>query len=97
MTALESTLIGAADPRAVIEPEASQWRLIWLAFCRNKLAVAGGIVVLLLYLVAAFSEVLSPFDPSDYSAVNVYHPPQALQFIDTAEDGSWTFRRMSST
>jgi len=57
---------------------AGQWRLAWWKFKRHKLAVAGGIVVILIYLVAAFAEFLAPYGPGDYSARYTYAPPQPL-------------------
>ncbi len=74
------------------EPDAGQWRLMWQVFRRHRLAMLGGVVVILLYLVAAFAEFLTPYDPSDFSSRHVYHPPQALSLIDTAADGSWSLR-----
>ena len=53
-------------------------RLAWWKFRRHKLAVGGGIVVLLIYLVAAFAEFLAPQGPGDYSARYTYAPPQRL-------------------
>ena len=58
---------------------AGQWRLAWWKFKRHKLAVAGGIVVILIYFVAAFAEFLAPYGPGDYSARYTYAPPQPLQ------------------
>lgn len=65
---------------------------MWWAFRRHKLAVTGLIIVLALYFVAAFAEVLSPFDPDSSNSRHVYHPPQMMRFIKTAPDGSWTFQ-----
>lgn len=61
---------------------AGQWRLAWWKFKRHKLAVAGGIVVIMIYLIAAFAEFLAPYGPGDYSARYTYAPPQPLQFWD---------------
>tara|TARA_R110002124_G_scaffold63350_10_gene172982 strand:+ start:16838 stop:17977 length:1140 start_codon:yes stop_codon:yes gene_type:complete len=58
---------------------AGQWQLAWYKFRQHKLAVAGGIVVILIYLVAAFAEFLAPYGPGDYSARYTYAPPQPLQ------------------
>ncbi len=83
------------DPRALDQsPEdfASQWRLIWIAFRRHRLAMTGLIVVLLLYVVAAFSEFLAPFDPNVSSAPHVYHPPQMVRLIDRDAEGGWSIR-----
>lgn len=85
----------AADPRAVsISPDdhASQWRLIWLAFRRHRLAMIGAVVVLALYLVALFAEFVAPFNPNAASPQDVYHPPQAIHFIDVDTEGEWAFR-----
>lgn len=83
------------DPRALDQsPQdfASQWRLIWIAFRRHRLAMTGAIIVLALYVVGAFSEFLAPFDPNATSAADVYHPPQMIRFIDRSEDGGWSIR-----
>ncbi len=74
------------------DAHASQWRLMTRAFLRHRLAVVGGAVVLALYLVAAFCEMLAPFDPEATNSRTVFHPPQALRLIDVAEDGGWRFR-----
>ncbi len=80
-----------ADPRTLTQTDdhASQWQLIWIAFRRHKLAMTGAIIVASLYLVAIFCEFLAPFDPDAPAARDVYHPPQAIHFIDTQADGSW--------
>ena len=81
------------DPRLQAGTEtASQWRLMWWRFRRHTLAMVGLVVVALLYLIAVLAEFLAPFDPQAASARHVYHPPQAIQLIDTAADGSWTIR-----
>ena len=46
----------------------------------------------MLYLVAAFAEFLTPFEPSDFAPQYIFHPPQAVAFVDTTEDGGWAFR-----
>lgn len=64
---------------------ASQWKLMWWKFRRHKLAMAGGIVVILLYMSAAFAEFLSPADPNDVVSTYTYAPPQRLHFWDTSD------------
>jgi peptide/nickel transport system permease protein len=61
---------------------AGQWRLAWWKFKRHRLAVAGGIVVLMVYLVAAFAEFLAPQLPGAYTARYTYAPPQQLHLWD---------------
>ncbi len=78
-----------ADQRLAV---ASQWRLMWWNFRRHRLAVLGGIIVILFYVVAAAPGFFAINEPGRQNARAVFHPPQALHWIDTAEDGSWTIR-----
>jgi peptide/nickel transport system permease protein len=65
---------------------ASQWQLIWWKFRKHKLAMLGGVVTLLIYLVALFTEFLMPFPKDLISANHTYAPPQPLHlFRQTAE------------
>ncbi|HXF36946.1 MAG TPA: ABC transporter permease [Actinomycetota bacterium] len=66
-------------------PFASQRRLIWWRFRRHRLAVAGGAVVLLLYLVALFADFLAYADPSASDGHRSLIPPQGIDLFD--EDG----------
>ena len=66
---------------------ASQWRLMWWKFRRHKLAVAGLVTVLALYLIALFAEFVAPFDPNAFNRRGGFHPPQAVHFWDRTEDG----------
>jgi peptide/nickel transport system permease protein len=85
--------ISVIDPRLHAHvDQASQWRLMWWAFRRHRLAMVSLGVVLLLYLIAIFAEPLAPFDPNAASPQDVFRPPQMLHFIDVQEDGGWRFR-----
>ncbi len=75
-----------------VDAQASQWKLTWRAFSRHKLALISLFVVLFFYLVGAFAEFLAPFDPNVTVSRDVYHPPQAIHFIEVDEDGGWSFR-----
>ena len=61
---------------------ASQWQLMWWKFRKHKPAIAGGLIIIVLYLIAIFSEVVAVYDPKDYSRVHTYAPPQRLRFVD---------------
>lgn len=69
---------------------ASQWRLMWLRFRRHRLAMAGGVVLLILYFGALFCEFLAPLAPSQRHRSYVLCPPQEIRFIDA--DGSFHLR-----
>ncbi|WP_439550487.1 ABC transporter permease [Falsiroseomonas sp.] len=70
---------------------ASQWKLMWWNFRRHRLAMAGGIIVLLLYVVALVPDFLATTDPGKQNARAVFHPPQMIQLIETTENG-WRIR-----
>ncbi len=69
----------------------SEARLVWLRFCRHRLAMMGLVIVLALYALAILAELVAPFDPDRANARMVFHPPQALHLIDTDETG-WHVR-----
>ena len=80
-------------PRPVDEAflVAGQWKLFWLSFIKHKAAVAGLIIVVTLYLVAAFAEFIAPMDPNASSARFTYAPPQALHLTYTDDTGASHF------
>jgi peptide/nickel transport system permease protein len=83
----ETGIPGAAAAGTAKFQRAGQWRLAWWKFRRHKLAVVGGLVVLLIYLVAIFAEFLAPQDAGAYSARYTYAPPQRLHLWDESGFG----------
>ena len=61
-------------------------RLMLRKLGRHRLAQVSGVILLILYAVALFADVLAPRDPNDYSARYTYAPPQQLHLFDT-DDG----------
>ncbi|MDE0025288.1 MAG: ABC transporter permease [Spirochaetaceae bacterium] len=76
----------ATDAAATVQL-ASQWRLIWWRFRKHKLALASGVVVILVYLVAAFVEFLAPFSTDRMISKLAYAPPQRLRFVEQTDTG----------
>jgi len=64
---------------------ATQWQLMWWRFSRHKVAMAGGIITLLIYCVAIFAEFLAPFSVEAYSSKYLYAPPQRLYLFDRSD------------
>ena len=86
-------------PSAVSEPQAadvevnlsageigqlSLWYLIWRRFLRNRLAVAATFVLLLLYLMVALAEFITPYDHLLSNEDFVARAPQLPRFRDAA-------------
>lgn len=69
---------------------ASQWALIWRKFRRHRLAVIGGIVLTILYLLAIFAPFISPYDPVRKFKENLNTPPSQILFTD--ENGNFALR-----
>jgi peptide/nickel transport system permease protein len=61
---------------------ASQWQLIWWRFRKHRLAMAGGIVILLFYLVVIGADFLAYSDPTASDANRSLMPPQAIHWLD---------------
>jgi peptide/nickel transport system permease protein len=61
---------------------ASQWKLIWWRFRKNKLAIVSALVLAWLYFVALFADVLAPYDPNNNDSRLTYAAPQPIRFFD---------------
>lgn len=68
---------------------ASQWQLIWWKFRKHRLAILGGLIVALFYLVALICEIIAPYHPQQRHPDFVYCPPQRLHFFDANGDFHW--------
>ncbi len=76
---VEAPEIEHDDSRVVV---AGQWRLIWWKFRKHRLAMLGGVVTIMIYLVVLFAEFIAPFTPEEYAANYTYAPPQTLHLFD---------------
>ena len=81
------------DPHAVeaLTPEqeryylATQWQLMWWKLKRHKLAVASGIVLLLLYASVLVSEILAPYNLHSRDIRHIHAPPQTVHLFHDGE------------
>ncbi|KAA3499036.1 ABC transporter permease [Rhizobium rhizogenes] len=65
---------------------AGQWRLFWLKFKKHKIALVSLVVIIVMYLVAAFANFIAPVDPNATNARFTYAPPQ---WVSLMHDGSF--------
>ena len=63
---------------------ASYWKLMWWRFLKHRMAVISAVIVLLLYLVAAFCEFVAPYDPEQTFAKYKMTPPTGIHIFDEA-------------
>lgn len=77
------------DPQEVeaLTPEqeryflASQWKMTWWRLKRHKLAIASGVVLLVMYLSTIITEFLAPYDLPTRHSDFLFAPPQAIHFF----------------
>lgn len=66
----------------------------WETFYRNKLALTGSAIVLLLFLVSLFAPWIAPYDPGQIDLKNVLLPPSAGHWFGTDQLGRDVLSRM---
>ncbi len=59
---------------------ASQGQLMWRKFVRHRMAIVGGCVLLVMYLLAFFCEFVAPYHVHRRQSDYLYAPPQRLRF-----------------
>ncbi|GAA6734288.1 ABC transporter permease [Thermus oshimai] len=66
------------------KPATTRAQLVWHQFRKHRLAVWGGRILLVLYLMAAFAGFFSPYDPNFYELYppKGNHPPTRIHFRD---------------
>lgn len=84
---MESLELLAAE--SVDEPEeeqlyvAGQWQLMWWKFRKHKMALVGGVILIILYLIGAFCEFVAPYAPEAYFIRYKMAPPTPVRIFDT--------------
>lgn len=68
--------------------------IFWPRIRRNRLALFGGSVVLVLFLVSLLAPLISPYDPSAINAWKVLSPPSLQHWLGTDELGRDVFSRI---
>jgi len=82
MTDIELQETAPLPQRAAV---ASQSKLIWWAFRKHRLAMAGLVVTIALYIIAAMPGFFAINDPRAQNARTPFHPPEAIHLW--GEDG----------
>ena len=58
---------------------ASQWKLMWRKFVRNRAAMAGGAIILLFYLGALLANFIAPYTLTQRFTKHIHMPPQIVR------------------
>jgi len=68
--------------------------IFWRRFKKNRLAVAGGVIVLSLFLIAVLAPFLSPYNPNDIDRKEILEPPSLKHPLGTDDLGRDLLSRM---
>ena len=66
----------------------------WYSFLKNRMAVAGGIVVILLFVVSLLASWISPYDPNEINLHEVLSHPSFAHLFGTDQLGRDVLSRM---
>ena len=79
------TVTTPSAPLVAAEPEhyyqASQRQLIWRKFKRHRLALVSGVLLILLYSLAVFSDFIAPYAVNTKFTSFLNTPPQVVRFV----------------
>jgi peptide/nickel transport system permease protein len=90
-----TTSIRSSRPIASIEEETTPSRNRFVrAFLRNKIALVGLIIVLVMVFAALFGPVIAPYDPNAINAADRLAPPGLEYWLGTDEFGRDIFTRL---
>lgn len=64
------------------ESSETYFNLVWRKFRRSRIAIAGGLIVVGLFILAIFAPFFSPYNPVALNMQEGYLPPSSLHFID---------------
>ncbi|WDR05236.1 ABC transporter permease [Devosia rhodophyticola] len=88
----QSSTIPLAEDLAEHSPVVlGPWSLVWRKFLRHRLAVISGVIIILIYLIAAFAEFVAPIDIGKTSVRHTFAPPQMIHLFAPGDDGSTVF------
>ena len=64
------------------ETHESYFQLVWSRFKKSRPAIVGGLMVMMLIILAIFADFFSPTDPRELVMANSFIPPQRVHFVD---------------
>jgi peptide/nickel transport system permease protein len=73
----------AAELTALIAepPPQSPGRIFWRQLRKSPLAIIGGAILTLMYLMALFAPFLAPYNQEEMDRQRYFHPPQSLRWV----------------
>jgi peptide/nickel transport system permease protein len=72
----------------------SQFKVLWRYFKRNRLAVGGLVVIVIMFLVAGSASLIAPYDPGRTEVSMKLKSPSEAHYLGTDQLGRDVFSRM---
>ncbi len=70
------------------------YQVFWTRFRTNRFAIAGGVVVIFLFLLTFFAPYITPYGPNDLDLFHVLMPPSSAHWFGTDDLGRDVMTRM---
>jgi oligopeptide transport system permease protein len=83
-----------ADAVCATRPHHTLWGDAWIRLRRNKLAVTGGIIIIIIALAAIFAPLITKYDFSTQDYKSILLKPNAQHWLGTDELGRDVFARL---
>jgi peptide/nickel transport system permease protein len=71
----DQALISQAEERVSV---ASNWKLVWWRFRKNRLAVTAAVVLIIFYIIVLVPGFFATYDPHKTNAKQIFIPPQRI-------------------
>src|SRR5881396_2954481 len=75
-----STIPGQPPPPPTTEEHAGPWRLFWRRLKRQRTAMAGGIILIVLYTLALLAGFVAPYSYERQDRERFFHGPMKIVF-----------------
>lgn len=76
------------NPSAPSKPKKrSQWAAVWRSLKRNKMAMAGLVIILIIIFAAIFADYLAPYSYREQNLRNINQPPNSQHILGTDDLG----------
>ncbi|WP_269845697.1 oligopeptide ABC transporter permease [Salipaludibacillus keqinensis] len=92
MSALEKSQ--STNPTPEVEKSKSPLQLAMRRFLRNRLAVAGIVIIIIMVSIAVFAPLLAQHDPRQSDLINVMQKPSGENWLGTDSSGRDNFSRL---
>src|SRR6266480_782533 len=75
-----ATIPGKVVEQPRVEEHAGPWRLFWRRLRRQRIAMIGGIILIVLYAMALLAGFIAPYSYERQDRDRFFHPPMGLRF-----------------